>query len=254
MKHLFVILGFLLVFLGVSAQETDRYDNLLTEGNSFYEAGSYDSALLRYSQVVNAGHEGFELFYNAGNASYKAGQLASAIYYYEKALKLKPSDDDTRFNLSLAEAQIIDKITPIDEAFVMVLWQNIVDLVSLELWTIIFLIFCLISPVMFSIYLFADKTLLRRIGFFSALLFTFTAFLVFFAARSSYNKLMYDSHAIVFSPTLEVRAEPRAASSNLFVIHEGTKVKLLESGDGWKRIALPNGNEGWVPEDEILTY
>jgi tetratricopeptide (TPR) repeat protein len=253
MRYLFFSISFLWI-LGVSAAETERYEQLLKEGNALYESGEYDSARLSYSMIINAGYESFLLYYNMGNACYKSGAIASAILYYEKALKLYPSEADATFNLNLARTQIIDKIEEVEPAFIDRAWQNFSGALSVQSWVVLLLIFISLSTVLFAVFLFSEQSFWRRIGFFPALFFTFTSLLMFFAAHTTYGRLMNDSHAIVFSPTLEVKAEPRASSSNLFVIHEGTKVGLLESKEGWKRIALPDGNEGWVPEEDIVPF
>jgi SH3-like domain-containing protein len=48
-----------------------------------------------------------------------------------------------------------------------------------------------------------------------------------------------------------VKAEPKAESSDAFTLHEGTKVEVMENLDNWRRIALPDGTDGWIMESSI---
>lgn len=243
-----------LAFTLYGGENSVHYAQLYLGANALYEAGQYDSAKLQYAQIINSGHESFTLYYNMGNASYKTGDIPTAIFYYEKALKLNPNDGDALFNLQLAESQIIDKIDVMDIPFANKMWEKFSGSLSLQVWSYLFLIMCFLNAIFFAIFLFSTWSFWRRTGFFISLFFTFTSLLTFFAAQSAYMRLIKDSHAIVFSPTLEVKAEPRQSSANLFVIHEGTKVRLLENTGDWKRIVLPDGNEGWVPEGDIMSY
>ena len=40
-------------------------------------------------------------------------------------------------------------------------------------------------------------------------------------------------------------------SDEIFTLHEGTKVLVLDSVDNWKKIRIADGKIGWIISDEI---
>ncbi|UTW62124.1 tetratricopeptide repeat protein [bacterium SCSIO 12741] len=231
-----------------------RYDNLFQMANEAYEQGEYDTAVSLYSQVVNAGYSSARLYYNLGNAFFKSEQLAPAILYYEKAAKLAPADGDIRFNLEMANSQIYDKIESVPTPFLEQSWSFFRNLLSARGWGVLTLICFTGFLALLAFYLITPGVSLKRISFFGFMVLLFLAIIGFVAGQSARNYILSKDQAIVFSPSLNVKAEPKNSSADLFVIHEGTKVSVLEQNISWSRVALPNGNEGWVPTDEIEPF
>ena len=63
----------------------------------------------------------------------------------------------------------------------------------------------------------------------------------------------FSSHreAIVFSSTVNVNSGPVEKAKALFVIHEGTKLDILDDNNGWLKIKLANGSEGWIKSTDV---
>ena len=57
--------------------------------------------------------------------------------------------------------------------------------------------------------------------------------------------------AIVFSEVVSVKSEPSESAADAFILHEGTKVNVLETLDNWKKIELADDTEGWIEENAI---
>ncbi|MCB0480361.1 MAG: tetratricopeptide repeat protein [Flavobacteriales bacterium] len=236
------------------SSEADRYEDFFELGNIAYEHEAYDSAATYYSQIVNSGYESAALLFNLGNAYYKSGELSAAIFYYEKASKLSPNDADIRFNLEMANSQIVDKIEKVPQPALTKVINWFRDFLSPNDWGILTVVAFMLAVMFFGIYLLSQTVILKKLTFFS---FLFLMGLSLFAASFGYVSMCAvsdEDEAIVFAASLSVKSEPRSSSSDLFVIHEGTKVALLEKTGDWCRVSLPDGNEGWVPLESIKTY
>lgn len=234
--------------------EDERYVELFELGNNSYEQGAYDSATLYYSQILNAGYESSQLLFNLGNAYFKSGQLGAAIYFYERASKMAPNNPDILFNLKMANSQITDKIESVPKPLLTSFLEWIRNLFSTDGWGWFTVLSFIIGLICLGTYLFTDSINIKKISFFS---FIILIGLSLFAGSFGYVSLCAvsdEDEAIVFAASLSVKAEPKPSSSDLFVIHEGTKVALIEKTDEWCRVSLPDGNEGWVPLKEIKTY
>ena len=68
-----------------------------------------------------------------------------------------------------------------------------------------------------------------------------------------YEKKQYENEkpAIVFAEIAMVKSEPKTTSPDAFVLHEGTKVYILESIANWKKIELTDETTGWIEESAI---
>jgi SH3-like domain-containing protein len=65
------------------------------------------------------------------------------------------------------------------------------------------------------------------------------------------NRMNNEKPAIVFAEKVEVKSEPKPTSQNAFVLHEGTKVYILESIANWKKIQLSDETTGWIDSESI---
>jgi tetratricopeptide (TPR) repeat protein len=245
---------FVLVFcllLPVLSFGDDGATTLFQKGNAAYAKEKYSDAIAAYSQVLADGNQSAALFFNIGNAYYKTGDIPSAILYYEKAHKLAPGDDDINFNLKYANLKTSDRVDAIQEFFLTRWWRAIVLISSadnLAIWSVLLLI---LGSAILSYYFFAGSVSAKKASFYVAMiLFTFGVLTLFLANRQvSY----FDSHheAIVFAGAVEVKSAPAGNGSLLFVIHDGTKVNILDANNGWLKISLPNGNEGWIKSSAV---
>jgi hypothetical protein len=219
-----------------------------------YDEGNYDSAVALYSQVVNANFESKNLYYNLGNAHFKNNDLAAAIYYYERAKKLAPNDADIAFNLSMANSQIVDKLEERPVPILSQAYMGVSSLFTANQWAWLSLLFFVLLVAGVSIFLLTPAQAIKRLSFFGAASFLMCFVITFIVAAVVKNGVASRTNAIVFGSTINVKAEPKISAADLFVIHEGTKVKVLDNSADWSRIALPDGNEGWVPNEEIKAF
>lgn len=223
-------------------------DNEITiaKANKAYTEGYYANAAELYKSVVATGFESADLYYNLGNAYYKQNDFASAILYYEKARKLDPGNEDVNFNLKIANSKITDKIEPIPELFYKRWAKKVVESFSVDRWSRIGLL-CLFLGLAGGLFYFISKHLfIRKAGFWLGIVFVLLSLFSFLVAWQSYDENTHRKEAIIFSPTVTIKSSPDEKSIDLFVLHEGAKVELIDNIGTWYEIRIANGSVGWV--------
>ena len=249
---LLIILAIALSPFFAVAQES--YDAWFEQANAAYNEGNYESALELYNNIVAADQESVPLFFNMGNTYYKMGTYPMAIYYYEKALKLDPSNADVKTNLEIANLAIADKIDPIPQSFILKGWNNVKNMCSSDSWAAVSIICFAIFLVALFLFLRARRMGLRKIGFFVGILALLVFVFSFIFSMGKRSEAMEKNQAIIMTPAVTVKSSPNAGSVDLFVLHEGTKVILLDEADGWNKVRIANGSEGWLPSGASLAY
>ena len=249
---LLILLAIALMPRFVAAQES--FDTWFEQANAAYNEGNYESALEFYNNIVAAEQESAPLFFNMGNTYYKMGIYPMAIYYYEKALKLDPSNADIKTNLEIANLAIADKIDPIPQSFIAKGWNNVKNMFSSDSWaTVSIICFAILLTALF-LFLRARRMGLRKAGFFVGILALLVFVFSFIFSMEKRNDAETHNQAIVITPTVTVKSSPNLSSVDLFVLHEGTKVTILDEADGWNKVRIANGSEGWMPNDASLAY
>ncbi len=219
--------------------------------DSCYRYGNYQQAISDYKSLLRQGVSS-DLYYNLGNAYYRSDSLAQAILCYERAYRLSPSDDDVEFNLQFARSKTIDKVTPKSDNFFVALYRDVVCFANVDTWASWSIASVIVALFLMLCYLFASPLWLRKTGFFgSAALLVVFVFSTLFAWQQKYW-LQHACGAIVMSPSINVKTIPEEKSPDAFVIHEGTRVDIIDDGlKGWKQIELGDGREGWIKSSMI---
>lgn len=248
---LFVVLCFSgFVNASVDTAKSQQGDSSETAAAA-YAKGDYQQAAECYTKLLKVG-ESAELYYNLGNCEYRLGNITQSIIAYERALRLNPGDSDTRYNLQFLRGKTIDKVVPVDEMFFVTWYHSLQNLMSIDAWAILAVSAFVLALMLILAYLFGSNILLRKIGFFGALvgLLIFVLGLLFAYQR----KVALSEHniAIVLTPTLNVKATPAESSSDAFVIHEGTRLTITDSSmNAWYGVRLDDGKEGWLPKNSV---
>ncbi len=246
-----IILLFALVALEYTVSASEGfYENLYDEANQAYKAGEYDSAKVLYSEIVQNGMVSSELFYNLGNTYFKQGQIPEAILYFERALKIAPDDEDARYNLSIANTYISDKITPVENVFLADWWNALVFAFSVTTWSIIFIALLFLSASLFTLFSASNNRKMKQLGLIGGIIVISIAIATLLLTNSAFNQLN-TKQAIVFAPSITVKSEPGINATDQFVIHEGLKVEILATEGDWTRIRLDDGNSGWLQNQSI---
>ena len=243
----------LLLSLGASMNiQAKDLDSLWTAGVQAYTDGKFSDASAAWTSIEESGQKSAKLYYNLGNAWFKQGNYPKAILNYERALRLDPSYSDARYNLEFTNNFVQDKIEPVPEFILKSFARKICYLMSSNAWAAIFLVLFAAALVMGLLFLLGSSVGKRRVGFYCGIvLLLLSAGALSFSIWQKSDSVKTDT-AIVMSPVSSVKSSPSSGSSkDLFVIHEGTKVTILDEVGSWKNIALADGRQGWITSNEL---
>lgn len=215
-----------------------------------YAEKQYAAAAEAYAEMFQFG-ESAALYYNYANALYKSNQIGLAILNYERALRLEPMNEDIRFNLEFVNKMKTDKIEVIERFFLTEWFDSLSRLFTSNQWAYASIISFIVMLLLVLLYLFGKKVWLRKTAFFSAL------FLLLFSVFTMVNAFKIKSlvennpAAIVLSGSVSVKSSPDDSGTEVFVIHEGTKVNVLSTLGEWSEVRLADGNIGWLQTSTI---
>ena len=226
-------------------------DSLYLVANSLYQQGQYEPALEQYNAVILSGKESADLYYNMGNAAYRSNSIGHSILYYEKALKLEPSHEDALHNLDFVSRYRLDTFEQVPVLFLGAWITGFVQLFPEQIWSILALLFFIFTLAGLLIYLFSRRMLLKKSAFISGLVALLMFVITLFAALSSHRDIVNPDTAIILAPSVVVRSSPSESGTELFILHEGTKVKVNEEVSGWQNIKVIDGREGWILADDF---
>ena len=243
----FVWLLLAMICLGSISAKAVTKNNADTE----YQKGNYQQAIRDYEEVLKNG-ESAEIYFNLGNAYYRTDNITKAVLNYERARLLSPGDDDINFNLQFARSKTIDKITPQSEMFFITWYKSLVNFTSVDNWAKTGILCIVMALLLVLLYLFGPQLMLRKIGFFGGLAFFVIFLLSNLFAFQQKQALDNRTGAIIISPSVNIKKTPAKNSADQFVLHEGTRVDIIDKGmTDWRCIRVGDGREGWIETKAI---
>ncbi len=235
----------LLISLPLGATEWDDAVQAYSEGN-------WQAAIENWTAIEAGGAESAELYYNIGNAYFKEGETAKAILYYERARRLDPSNKDVEHNLAFAKSGTQDRIEEIPEILIEQIGRKVCRTLSGNTWTVLFFVFLSLAIFCALIYLLSRVTARKKAGFFAGIVALVISLLCLDFAQWQWSDYRHDISAIVMKSVISVKSSPsKDSSKDLFILHDGAKVKVLDSVGSWNNIELSDGRQGWVESSDI---
>jgi hypothetical protein len=253
-KKIFWLAFFILPISGINAggQVIKSIDNnSLVKASELYSAGDFKGAYDIWMSLYDSGLHSASLNYNIGNACFKLNDVPGAILFYERALLLKPGDEDINYNLGIARTLVVDKFAEIPEVF-FVTWFNFISLsLSTNSWALISIVTFILTLIFISVYFYTSRYMLKITGFWLAVFLLLVSIMSLTFSVRNKNLVYHNTHAIIFSPAVNGKSSPDQSGKDLFVLHEGTKVSVEDELGEWYEIRLSDGNKGWVPSNSL---
>lgn len=242
-----ILLSFVVAFISVSAFAVSK-----AEADALYEKENFADAASAYESILKTQGVSAALYYNLGNCYYKLDDIPHAILNYERATLLDPGDNDIRANLALARGKTIDKVVPPSEMFFVTWWRNLTTSMSMDTWSYVGIGAFLLMLIGICLYMFVSQLAVRKIGVYGAMLMLVLCVIANFCAFSQSMDIKHRSTGVILSPSVTVKSSPSDKSTDLFLIHEGSKVEILDgSMKDWKEVKFEEGKQGWIPSEAM---
>lgn len=236
-----------------SSAAVDSYvDSLWNKATDSYAAGEWEASLSTYKAIDKIGMESAALYCNIGSAYYKSSDIPHSILYFERALKLDPSYEDARYNLGVVSSLIKDKIDPVPD-FILASWaKSVCYMLDSDLWAVSSLVFFALTIIFVLLFFFSISPAAKKASFGLSIIFIIFSVGAFSFSVWQKNEYIRADTAIVMTPVSSVKSSPSEdGSKDLFILHEGTKVNILDTVGDWRNIELVDGRQGWVQSSDI---
>lgn len=234
------------VFFGFSQNNA-----LFSEATDYYNNGEYSKAVENYNKILESGEHSAELYFNLGNCHYKLNAIGPSIYYYEKALLLKPNDSEILNNLKYAQNMRLDAIEELPKTEVAQIYGRVVNMFSFDQWAYIAVGLIIAFVLGYLAYFFLRMANQKRIAFIVSTFALILGMVCVLLAYLQQQEFKGDNPAIVFSKEVKISSEPNDGSEVVFTLHEGTKVNVLDQLNDWNKIKIADGQSGWLKSDSI---
>jgi len=236
-------------FIVVLSQLTlaSEWDEYFKSGNQAYNEGNYETAITEYQKIIDYGIESGEVYFNLGNAYYKINEIGRAILFYEKAQKFLEGDEALQQNLKIASLKIIDKIEPIPELFINAWWKKLIHLISIESLGWLSLISFVLFSQFLALYIIYRKKMFSR----TMWIFSIICVIIFVVYIGRIYEFETTQFGIIFDKKISVVSEPGLGASELFILHEGTKVMINRTTGDWYEVTIADGKTGWCKSQSI---
>jgi len=225
---------------------------LVDQANEYYINNEYELAIEKYQAVLDSDYESAQLHYNLGNAYFKSHKLTMALVCYERAYLLDPTDEEISHNLNMARKYVVDEIDVLPELQLKIWFKRFAGILSSDSWAHFSISAFILALLLLLFYLFSKRLMIRKITFWIAVFSLFISISCYTLAYQQ-KKLVYDHNfAIISSPSVTIKSSPDESGTELFQLHEGTKVVIIDQLGDWREIKLSDGNVGWLRLDNII--
>ncbi len=241
---------FLLLIIA-NATIAQNVDSLFVSANNLYKNGKFEEAIKKYKKIESQKLVSSALYYNLGNSFYKLNKVGPSIYYYEKALKLDPLNNDVKNNLIFAKRLALDNIEELPQTIFQKINTNYLQKISYNQWAIVAVSFSFLASLLFLLFYFAQIPQKKRLYFITSIVSFIFLMISLSITYNQYNFSKNNKEAIVFAEKTEIRNAPTLNSEEVFTLHEGTKVLVLDEVDNWKKIKIVDGKLGWIIAEDI---
>jgi tetratricopeptide (TPR) repeat protein len=244
----YYIISIVIVLIGV--MPLDAQDDLAKAAN-LYKKNDYKAAVKIYETIIKSKGESAELYYNIGNCYYKLNETALSILNYERALRIRPYFDDAQNNLELARSKVIDNIVQTPDFFIKEWVNMLVIILHSDSWFYISVVLFILSLLSVFLFLFSRSRSIRKSSFYTGVFIFSLCVLSFIFSGIRKNQMLKHNEAIIMTGIVIVKSSPDRSGTDLFQLHEGTKVKVKSSLGEWSEITIGNGDKGWIETNNI---
>lgn len=238
-----------LLFLGFFASAQN--EAIFNQATEAYNNGEYEKAINAYLSILNNNEHSAALYYNLGNAYYKLNEIPESIYYYEKSLLLNPDDQEVKTNLGYAQNMTLDAIETLPQTGFSRLYKGITSKLTFDQWAYASILCMILFVILYIAFYYNRYSTKKRFAFIGSLIAFFLCIVCIVFASIEFSSFNADNPAIIFADEVAVSSEPNETSEDVFTLHSGTKVNVLDSLNNYRKIRLTDGKTGWIPSNDL---
>lgn len=262
-----VLLG--LCVLAAICAKADSPEILISRADSAYAKRNYTLCISLYEELIHHHGTSAPVLGNLANAYYKSGNEGMALLCLERAKRLDPSNAQINGNIRYISSHINDAnkaelkgkrgdVSPDELGFFERVNRNISVDTSSNTWAEFALTAFLLLVASVALYIFAKRVMLRKAGFFSAILFAaFTAVFMIFSIMA-YRHFVSQDEGVLVAYRTTLAAEPQNGAAVVgSPLVRGTKLLILDTRLGpegsldWYKVKLNSSLIGWVRASEL---
>jgi tetratricopeptide (TPR) repeat protein len=239
---------FILIFISCSLFAfPDKMSLHYESGMSAYQNNQFELSIQEFESILNHDLDSPELYYNLGNAYYRSGNISGAIWSYESCLKIHPNHKDAKYNLTLTNLRVKDRVLLPEPPIYLKLYMSIKERFTSDMWITITLFFLLLFSISVTLSKFLTFDILHYL---SGSMLTIIFICLFLTLHSIWT-INSNDEGIIYHTEIEAHSEPNKFSTRLFEVHEGLKVSVDHFFENWVKIELIDGKAGWIEQDHI---
>ncbi len=246
-----MLLYFLLSFAFIKTATAQTHQDTFSRANELYRNSEFAKAIALYDSIEQSGQVSSELYFNLGNAHYKLNNVASSIYNYEKALQIDPDNNDIQANMVFAKRMTIDAIEELPLTFFQKLEISYIQSLTYDQWARLSVLFSGLTALFFLFFYFSYIPTRKRMYFVISSISLILLLVTLTFSFKQYDTSSTKIEAIIFSEKVSVKNAPSQTSQEVFELHEGIKIAILDSVDIWKKIKLADGKTGWIEKSHL---
>ncbi len=252
-----------LIFLAITlAAVAAPSSSLAEQGDEAYSNRDYSKAAELYEQSIKSEGTSSDIYYNLGNAYYRLDSLSGAVIAYERALKLDPTNSDARWNLEFVRTKLADAQGD-SSSYSTLFIEKTMRLMTGNGWAVTSIFFFAIFLAFAALYILSQNEKLRKVSFFSglgvlAITVTSVVITIMVTARQT-----DDSQAVITVNSSQLSTSPATPINNTqqaFVLHEGTKVEVIDSvatpmdatSSMWYEVKVGSDHRAWIAKDHVV--
>lgn len=259
MRRISFVISFLALSVFAVVAQGANAVSLAQQADSAYRAERYYDAIALYDSLMSVQGRSAGACYNMGNCCYRVNRRGEALLWYERALRLDPTDKDARANIAFVRNKLPDVAVADSNDVLSVGRDRFVNHFTSDAWAAVCLIAFIATILLVACYIFASAPWLRKTGFFAGIAMLIVAVVAMFCAVAQARARTSRDAAIVVAPSVTISANPRADAPAAFSLAEGSKVHVLDSlRDGkaddsatWLLITPDGDKQGWVSADSV---
>ena len=224
-------------------------EEVFSKANSLYAEERYEDALRLYEEILEAGWEAPELYFNASNCYLRTGRPGYALVMCKRAARLAGGDEDIEANLAFIKS-LVQEGAPAPESSRLL---NVLLAPHRRLSIDGALATASAAAFALAVVISCRILLGRRKKSFAYLAVIATFVLV--ASMAGFATKLWEERrggeAVVVAPVAEVRSGPGEDFVVQTSLGEGAEVKIKRSGEQWTEVSLGPDLAGWMKSSEL---